>query len=117
MLQDDHFMVILHNCGNTLKLVPALLSTGVMGIHFGNVVDMSGIMPQMPPCILAFGNIEPVLFRSGSIEEIREATYALLSRMRKYRNFVLSSGCDIPPGTSLKNIDEFFKTLESYNNE
>jgi len=116
-VQDDHFMVILHNCGNTLKLVPALLSTGVTGIHFGNSVDMADIMPQIPSQVVALGNMNPVLFRNGSIEEIREETYTLLSRMRKYRNFILSSGCDIPPGTSLKNIDEFFKTLESYNNE
>ena len=115
-VQDDHFMVILHNCGNTHKHVPALLSTGVMGIHFGNSVDMSVIMPLMPARILALGNIDPVLFKSGSGQDVRKRTTELLVQMGGYRNFVLSSGCDIPPGTPLENVDEFFEALTSYNN-
>jgi uroporphyrinogen decarboxylase len=114
-LQDDHFMIILHNCGNTLKLVPALLSTGVMGIHFGNAVDMSLIMPQMPAMTLAFGNIDPVLLKNGSRDDVRKKTTDLLVRMDGFRNFVLSSGCDVPPGTPLENIDGFFEALMSYN--
>ena len=47
-VQDENLMVILHNCGNTMKLVPAILKTGAMGIHFGNAVDMVQIMPQIP---------------------------------------------------------------------
>ena len=33
-VQDDYFMVIPHNCGNTVKLVTSMLSTGAMGFHF-----------------------------------------------------------------------------------
>jgi len=114
-VQDENFMIILHNCGNTTKLVPAILATGVMGIHFGNSVDMSDIMPRIPKYVLAFGNIDPVLFRDGRTSEVRERTTELLKQMRGYRNFVLSSGCDIPPGTPSSNIDEFFTALKSYN--
>ena len=113
--QDEGFMVILHNCGNTMKLVPAILATGVMGIHFGNAVDMVEIMPQVPVPILAFGNIDPVLFRNGNTADVREKSTELLKQMRGYKNFVLSSGCDIPPGAPLSNIDEFFDALKSYN--
>lgn len=58
-VQDDYFMVILHNCGNTKNLVPSLISTGSAGFHFGNAVDMKDIMPQMPWGRIAFGNIDP----------------------------------------------------------
>jgi uroporphyrinogen decarboxylase len=113
-VQDESFMVILHNCGNTTKLVPAILKTGAMGIHFGNAVDMVQIMPQVPASVIAFGNINPVLFRNGSTTEIKEKTAELLHAMERYPNFVISSGCDIPPGTPLENINAFFEALDFY---
>lgn len=111
-VQDESFMVILHNCGNTMKLVPAILKTGARGIHFGNAVDMANIMPQVPTSVIAFGNVNPVLFRNGSIAEIKEKTAELLHAMERYPNFVISSGCDIPPGTPLENINAFFEALD-----
>ena len=31
------------------------------------------------------------------------------------RNFIISSGCDIPPGTGRANFDVFFNTVSVYN--
>jgi uroporphyrinogen decarboxylase len=115
-VQDGSFMVILHNCGNTVRLVPSMLSTGAMGFHFGNAVDMEDILPQIPADRLAFGNIDPArVFRNGTPEDVREKTLDLLNRTSGYRNFVISSGCDIPPGTPAENIEAFFETVELYN--
>jgi uroporphyrinogen decarboxylase len=115
-VQDEKFMVVLHNCGNTKKLVPAMLSTGAQGFHFGNAVNMMDIMPQIPQHILAFGNLDPAtVFKQGTPEEVKAKTRALLESMSDYRNFVLSSGCDIPPGTPTSSIDAFFTAVEEYN--
>jgi uroporphyrinogen decarboxylase len=115
-LQDDNFMVVLHNCGNTKKLIPTMLSTGAHGFHFGNAVNMVDIMPQIPEQILAFGNLDPAtVFKQGTPEEIKAKTATLLENMSGYRNFVLSSGCDIPPGTPVSSIDAFFTAVEEYN--
>jgi len=117
-VQDDSFMVILHNCGNTVKLVPSMLTTGATGFHFGNAVDMEDILPQIPEDRLAFGNIDPArVFKNGTPEDVREKTWDLLNRTAGYRNFVISSGCDIPPGTPIENIEAFFETVEKYNRE
>jgi len=116
VVQDDNFMVILHNCGNTAKLVPSMISTGAMGFHFGNAVDMEDILPLVPGDRLAFGNIDPArIFRNGTREDVREKTLDLLARTAGYRNFVISSGCDIPPGTPAENIDVFFETVDFFN--
>jgi len=114
-VQDENFMVVLHNCGNTMKLIPSMLSTNAQGFHFGNVVNMLDILPQMPDTILAFGNIDPATtFRHGTADDVKTKTRDLLESTEDYRNFVLSSGCDIPPGTPLENIDAFFTALEEY---
>jgi len=115
-VQDDYFMVILHNCGNTRNLVPSLLSTDAMGYHFGNAVNMVDIMPQIPWGRIAFGNVDPArVFKNGTVEDVKEKTWELLEKTAIYKNFVLSSGCDIPPGTPMENIDAFFETLEKFN--
>ena len=117
-MQDDNFIVILHNCGNTVRLVPSMLSTGAMGLHFGNAVNMRDIMPLIPDNILAFGNVDPAaVIGNGTADEVEQAVNMLLEEMKPYRNFVLSSGCDIPPATPLDNVDAFFRALERYNNK
>ena len=115
-VQDDHFMVILHNCGNTRNLVPSLLSTGAAGLHFGNAVDMRDIMPQIPWGKIAFGNIDPAgTFKNGTVENMKEKTWELLENTANYKNFVLSSGCDVPPGTPAGNVEAFYDTLSLFN--
>jgi uroporphyrinogen decarboxylase len=115
-VQDKDFIVILHNCGNTVKLVNSMVSTGAKALHFGNAVKMTDIMPQLPEDIIAFGNIEPAgIFRNGTPELMKERVGILLDEMKPYPNYVLSSGCDVPPGTPLTQIDAFFEALEIYN--
>jgi len=117
-VQDEHFMVILHNCGNTKNLVPSLLSTGAMAFHFGNAVNMTDILPQIPWGRIAFGNIDPAgVFKNGSVNDMKLKTWELLEKTANYKNFVLSSGCDVPPGTALENVQAFYDTLEKFNNE
>ncbi|MGI6668814.1 MAG: uroporphyrinogen decarboxylase family protein [Acetivibrionales bacterium] len=115
-VQDDYFMVILHNCGNTKKLVGSMINTGAMAFHFGNAVDMRDIMPQIPWGRIAFGNIDPIsIFRNGTVEDVRAKTWELLEQTFNYKNFVISSGCDIPPGTPVENIEGFFTKVEEFN--
>jgi uroporphyrinogen decarboxylase len=115
-VQDENFMVVLHNCGNAKKLVPSMVSTGAEGLHFGNAVKMADILPQVPSDRLACGNIEPGgLFRMGTLDQMKESVSLLLDEMRAFPNFVLSSGCDLPPLTPLQNIDAFFQTLSEHN--
>ncbi len=114
-VQDETFIVILHNCGNTVKLIDTLLTTSAMAFHFGNAVDMTAIMPQIPKDRVAFGNVDPArIFRNGTTEDMRNTVSKLLEDMRPYSNFVISSGCDVPPGTPLENLDMFFKTFDNF---
>jgi uroporphyrinogen decarboxylase len=112
-VQDDHFLVVYHNCGNVLPLVDDLVATGARAFHFGNVISMKKIMDKMPADCLVMGNIDPVTqFSHGTPESIAAATAELMNEMKGYKNFVLSSGCDIPPMTPMANIDAFFQSAK-----
>ncbi|NLV71713.1 MAG: methylcobamide--CoM methyltransferase [Actinobacteria bacterium] len=115
-VQDDSFMVILHNCGNTSGQVTSMLFTGARCLHFGNAVDMNQIMPQMPKEVLGCGNVDPLkVMKMGEVYDVKSRTLELLEQMTKYKNFVLSTGCEVPPGSTIENLDAFYKTLDIYN--
>ncbi len=114
--QDENFGIILHNCGNTVKQIESMLKTGAFMLHIGNIVKMTDIMPQVPKHILVAGNIDPAgLFNVGTPDMVGEATAKLLDEMKDYPNFILSSGCDIPPKSPIENIDRFFAELDKFN--
>lgn len=115
-VQDDTFMVVLHNCGNTGHCTKAMVYTGAAAYHFGNKCHMEEVIRDVPPTALAMGNIDPVsVFKDGTTADMKQAVTALLDQMRPYPNFVLSSGCDTPPHTPAENIDAFFEALEEWN--
>lgn len=117
-LQDEKFMIVLHNCGNTGHCTKAMVATGAHGIHLGNKCDMKQIIEDSPEDILVMGNLDPVtIFKQATPEEVAKAAETLLEQMKPYPNFVLSSGCDTPPHTPLANIDAFFATLKAHNEE
>lgn len=117
-VQDDHFIVIYHNCGPTVsRMVPEILSTGAAAYHFGNAVRMEDVLSQMPPDTLTMGNVDPVsAFCNGAPEKVREDTLAVMEACCKYPNFLISSGCDIPPASPWENIDAFFSAVEEFYN-
>jgi len=117
-VQDDQFMLILHNCGNTKKLIPTMVGTGAAGLHFGNAVDMAEILPEIAPDRVVFGNVDPAsVLRHGSAELVQRVTSELLARTAAFPNYVLSSGCDVAPGTPIENINAFFRALDEHNNK
>lgn len=116
-VQDDHFTVILHNCGNTGHCTRAMVATGAAAYHFGNKINMVEALKEVPADALAMGNLDPVsLFKAAAPEGMKKATLDLLEATRSYPNFVLSSGCDTPPHTPAENIDAFFAALNEFNN-
>ena len=116
-VQNDNFIVIYHNCGdNVPKMLGSILSTGAAAYHFGNAVDMEkDILQKVPSDVVVMGNVDPAgVLRLGTPESIRTATAELLQKCSPYPNFVLSSGCDIPPKTPWENLDAFFAAADDF---
>jgi uroporphyrinogen decarboxylase len=118
-VKDDHFAVVYHNCGGaTIHMIDSILGTNCSAYHFGDAIDMRQMMPHIPPDVVAMGNISPAKqFRNGTVESISEETLNLLKDCSKYPNFVISSGCDIPPLSKWENIEAFFNTVDKFYKE
>lgn len=77
--------VILHVCGQTTAIIDTIPDTMVV---MGNI-DPVGVMLQMDEV------------------SVERKTCALINAMRSHRNFIVSTGCDVPRATSLKNVEAF----------
>ncbi len=114
-VQDDTFGIVYHNCGNTIPLINSILSLGASAYHFGNAIDISQMMTLVPSNVIVMGNVEPAgQFRNGTPESIYAVTTEILKKCSHYKNFAISSGCDIPPLSPWANIDSFFKAISDY---
>lgn len=113
--EDENFLVMYHNCGNISMLFDSVNKVDARAYSFGNAIDVEEGLKAVPSDRMVIGNIDPAgVFRHGTPELVRQETLALLERCSKYPNFVISSGCDIPPVTPLENIDAFFQAVEDF---
>lgn len=117
-VQDDDFTVILHNCGNTGQCTGAMVESGARAMHFGNLVDIPQALTEVPEDILVMGNLDPVvIMQQATPEAVAAATTDLLEKTHGARNFVISTGCDLPPAVPEANLEAFFGAVEAYNNK
>ena len=110
-VQTDDFAVIYHNCGDNAALMAKdIYALGAMGYHFGDAIDMADVLPLAPEDVLVMGNVSPsAQLLGGTPESVAAAVTQLREKCGGYRNFVLSSGCDVPPLSPWENIDAFFQ--------
>jgi uroporphyrinogen decarboxylase len=99
---------VLHICGNTTHLVARMCATGVQGLSLDSVVAFGDLRAIVSSDIILIGNIDPVSTMAyGSEDGVRAAVVALRHEMDGARNFILSTGCDLPLDTPQANIAAF----------
>lgn len=105
---------IYHICGNTMHIVNLMANSGVAAISIdssGAGVDIEKVMQIIPSNVVVIGNINPTsVMKDATPLQVGEKVTELLEKIRDYPNFILSTGCDLPPGTPPENIAAFMQT-------
>ena len=114
-LADGQFAMVLHNCGAKLLHLPAILDSGLESFHFGAPMDIAAGLAKVPSDVVLCGNLDPAgVFCQLPADEVRQRAADLLAATAGHRNFVLSSGCDLPHDTPLHTLDAFFAAAKSF---
>lgn len=115
-VQDENFIVIYHNCGNSVvQTIDSIVTNGCRVFHFGNAINLEDVLCKIPADCLVMGNVDPASqFRNGTPESIYKNTLEIMEKCCKSPNFVISSGCDIPPLSPWENINSFFKAVQDF---
>ena len=115
-LRCNDFIFILHNCGNTGQAAQSMVSTGASGLHFGNKINLAQALKKPTDKVFIFGSHDPAgVVKPGTPENVFQESIELLKQIVSHLNFIISSGCDIPPGTSVENIAAFLQAVKSSN--
>lgn len=114
-VQDENFAVIYHNCGDNVVLMEKdIYEMGAAGYHFGDAIRLVYMLPNAPKDVLVMGNVSPSKeFRNGTPESMEAAVRRVMEECSGYPNFLISSGCDIPPLSPWENIDAFFHAVNN----
>lgn len=100
-------MTVLHICGNTTYILKEMAATGAEGLSLDTAVKLDEVIGSVPDSVL-IGNVDPVrIMLDGTPEKVYENTLDLRKKMKDHNNFILSTGCDLPPKTPHENIQAF----------
>jgi uroporphyrinogen decarboxylase len=113
VVQHDDFTLIYHNCGARMVHLPKVLEAGASVYHFGKPMDMTSALGAVDSEIVLGGNIDPAgVFRYGLAQDVEAHTSMLLKESAAYKNYFIASGCDLPPGIPVENMDIFYATIK-----
>jgi uroporphyrinogen decarboxylase len=113
---DGRFAFILHNCAARIVHLPAILETGLSTFHFGAPMDLAAALGKVPRDVVLCGNLDPAaVFCHTTPADMAAHTQALLAATAAFPNFVISSGCDVPPDSPLANLDAFYGAVRAFN--
>jgi uroporphyrinogen decarboxylase len=111
-VSDGAFTLLLHNCAARLLHLPAIRETGLGAFHFGAPMDILAALKQLPENVVLCGNLDPAaVFVQLPPAEVTARTAQLLAATAAHRNFVISSGCDVPPNAPLPHLDAFYEAV------
>ncbi len=105
-----------HMCGKTDHLLGIFIDD--LRIHefqgFGYEVDLELVASVMGGKVVLLGNVNPMLIRSGTPAQVREATRRVIEVLAPRRGFIVQDGSNIPPGSPLENINAMMEAAEIY---
>lgn len=109
----EDFVLCYHNCGNAAgSMAEQFAGLGADIYHFGNAVEMKDLLEKLPAESLVMGNLDPLLFTNGTPAEIEAELRRIHGEYGKYPNFILSTGCDIPPHAKWENLNAYFSAVQ-----
>ena len=111
-VSSDDFILCYHNCGNSANDMLGMIGKlGADIVHLGNAIDLKKAMKEIPSDTVVMGNADPVMLRTGTPADINAEVQRIFDECSQYENFMLSTGCDVPPAAKWENIDEYFKKV------
>lgn len=112
-INDNDFVVCYHNCGNAVSdMINSTAKLNADIFHFGNAVNLKKVIEEMPKDKVIMGNVNPVLFKTGSPKDIENDVQRVYTECSHYENFMISTGCDVPAASKWENIDAYFEKVK-----
>jgi len=105
----------LHICGNTERIIDAMLESGADGLELDYRTSPTLAHDKMKDRAVFIGNIDPSgVLALGTPTLVEEKTRELLTVFSDTPRFILNAGCAIPPITPPENLRMMISTARSF---
>ncbi len=106
----------IHMCGDSTHLLSTLKQDSKMTQFeiFGYLVDPWEAAGQLGGSSLLWGNINPMLMKDGSYEEVKQAARICLEAMAPTGGLMLGDGANVCPGTPLESFQAIMDAAVEY---
>lgn len=111
-VDSEDFIICYHNCGNSANNMLNMigeLSADI--IHLGNSIDLKKALEEIPNDKIVMGNVNPVLFKTATPEDIKNEVQKVFDNCSQYENFMISTGCDVPAQAKWENLNAYFEKI------
>ena len=102
----------LHIAGPTRGILPYYPQAGVHIANFDYCVSAEEVVGALPSTCVD-GNIRPLAFVDAPASTIAADAAGLISDFRERGGFILSSGCEIPPESSVENVSAMVSAADT----
>ena len=115
IIRSSGAICLVHVCGNVSHLLEELALTGAEGICLDAKVNLPREAERIPNNIVLMGNVDPKrIVQRGTAEDVRWEVRRLLRHMDGVRNFILSTGCDVPADAPIRNLEAMMEEARSW---
>lgn len=99
----------MHICGRSKELWKDVVAAGIGNFSIDNCEDLAEAKEIMGNDVIITGNVPPVdVVLLGSKDDIRRSVKECIRKAwDSPKGFILSTGCQIPKGTPIENIEAF----------
>ncbi|WP_081770921.1 uroporphyrinogen decarboxylase family protein [Clostridium ihumii] len=106
----------IHICGKSKEIWELVAEAGITSISIDNIEDVEEAKKILGNKMLISGNVKPVeTIKNGTREDImREAKECIKRGYGSPKGYILRTGCQIPAGTKLENIEALMDAARLY---
>ncbi|MFD3157820.1 uroporphyrinogen decarboxylase family protein [Haloimpatiens sp. FM7330] len=106
----------IHMCGKSKEIWESLLETGITTLSIDNAEDMEEAKNLIGDRVCIVGNVKPVdTMKNGTVEDVmNEARECINKAHDSKKGFILSTGCQIPMGAPIENIQALMNAAKIY---
>lgn len=108
-------MTVLHVCGDNTRMLDLFADTGVDIVEIDSLVELRFAKETIGDRVCLIGNIDPVaVMLQGGVEQVETAARACIAAAAGGGGYILGTGCEVPPGTPLENLQALVRVAQAY---
>jgi len=106
----------IHICGKSRDIWEDVMNTGISNFSIDNIEDIEEAKNVMGDKVVITGNVPPVdVIYAGTKEDIFKSVKQCIRKgYNSEKGYILSTGCQIPMHTPMKNIEAFMDAGKLY---